>query len=190
MNLYTNLRNLYQSPEYKKFLQHRLIAWRKEPVILKLEHPTRLDRARALGYKAKQGYIVVRVRLKRGGRQRPLIKKGRRSKHRRRMKIVSKNYRQIAEERAARKFTNLTVLNSYYMAKDGPHYWFEIILVDPHHSVIKADKKMHWMSKKQDRVFRGLTAAGKQSRGLRYSGKGHEKMRPSKHANRISRQGS
>ncbi|KKT75754.1 MAG: 50S ribosomal protein L15e, partial [Candidatus Peregrinibacteria bacterium GW2011_GWA2_44_7] len=40
---------------------------RKEPVTLVLEHPTRLDRARSLGYKAKQGCIVARQRVGRGG---------------------------------------------------------------------------------------------------------------------------
>ena len=51
------------------------------------------------------------------------------------------NYQWICEQRAARKFPNLEVLNSYYLAKDGKHIWYEIILVDPQHPVIKADKK-------------------------------------------------
>jgi len=190
MNLYQNIRNLYKkSASFKKLQHERLILWRKEPVFVKLEHPTRLDRARSLGYKAKQGFVMVRVRLKRGGRQRPLIKKGRRSKHRRRTKIVAKNYQQIAEERVGKAYTNLAVLNSYLMAKDGIYAWFEVILVDPHHSVIKADPHINWILNHKDRAFRGLTSAGKRSRGLRYSGKGHEKIRPSKHANRVSRQG-
>jgi len=184
MNLYQHIRELYKTSESFKELQHkRLILWRKEPVIVKLEHPTRLDRARSLGYKAKQGYIIARVKLKRGGRLRPLIKKGRRSKHRRRKKIVAKNYQQIAEERAAKKYTNLSVLNSYYMAKDGMHYWFEIILVDPYHPVISSDKKINWILKHRDRAFKGLTSSGKKSRGLLGKGKGYEKVRPSLRAN-------
>ena len=43
--------------------QDRLKAWRQESTVQKIERPTRLDRARALGYKAKQGIIVARVML-------------------------------------------------------------------------------------------------------------------------------
>ena len=71
-------------------LRSRLIKWRREPVVIRIDHATRLDRARSLGYKAKLGYILVRVRLKRGGRMREQMKAGRRSKTMRRKKIVSK----------------------------------------------------------------------------------------------------
>ena len=79
------------------------------------------------------------------------------------------NYRQIAERRAASKFTNLEVLNSYWIAKDGKHYFFEVILIDPERPEIKADKTINWICsrKNKNRVFRGLTSAGKKSRGLR-----------------------
>jgi len=43
----------------------------------------------------------------------------------------------IAEERAAKKYPNLEVLNSYYVTEDGSHKWYEVILVDPHHPVIR-----------------------------------------------------
>ena len=181
MSLYKHLSEFYNTEESSKLFQERLILWRREPVVLKVEHPSRLDRARSLGYKAKQGIVVVRVRLKRSKRLRPLIKKGRRSKHRRRKKIVNKNYGLIAEERAARNYTNMEVLNSYYVYEDGKYKWFEVILVDKNHPGIKKDKNLNWMSKPQHnrRVFRGLTSAGKKSRGLRHKGKGAEKIRPS-----------
>jgi len=184
MGLYQKIRNLYQKEGNKALLKDRLIKWRRENAIVKIERPTRLDRARALGYKAKQGYIVARVRLKRGGRLRATIRKGRRTKARRRRKIVSKNYQQIAEERANKKFKNLEVLNSYKIAKDGFYYWFEVILVNPDHPVIKADKNIKWITEKQHkgRVFRGLTSAGKKSRGLSSKGQGAEKIRPSQRA--------
>jgi len=181
--MYKYIQKLWKSPD-KSLLRERLIKWRREESIVKLEKPTNLARARTLGYKAKQGYVLVRVRLPRGGRQRPLIKKGRRSKHRRRMKIVSKNYQQIAEERASKKYNNLEVLNSYNLAKDGKHYWFEVILVDPKHPVIKSDKNINWIEKKKGRVNRGLTSAAKKSRGLRKKGLGAEKIRPSQKANK------
>ena len=40
-----------------------------------MQHPSRPDKARRLGYKAKQGYVVYRVRVRRGGRKK-LIRKG------------------------------------------------------------------------------------------------------------------
>ena len=44
------------------------------PVIHRCTRPTRPDKARRLGYKAKQGYVVYRVRVRRGGRKRPVRK--------------------------------------------------------------------------------------------------------------------
>jgi large subunit ribosomal protein L15e len=181
--MYKYIRELWKKPS-AALLRARLIAWRREPSIVKIERPTNLTRARSLGYKAKQGYILTRVRVQRGGRQRPLIKKGRRSKNRRRQKVLSKNYQQIAEERASKKFVNLEVLNSYNLAKDGKNYWFEVILVDPHHSVIKTDKKINWIKDQKNRTGRGLTSAGKKSRGLHKKGIGTEKIRPSQKANK------
>ena len=43
----------YQSPQW-----HRLIQWRKEGSVIRVEYPTRADRAHNLGYKAKQGFIL------------------------------------------------------------------------------------------------------------------------------------
>jgi large subunit ribosomal protein L15e len=64
--------------------------------------------------------------------------------------------------------------------------WFEVIMVDPHHPVIKSDPKIAWIAGKthKGRVFRGLTSAGKKGRGLRNKGKGAEKVRPSVRANK------
>ncbi|MCX8153483.1 MAG: 50S ribosomal protein L15e, partial [Candidatus Bathyarchaeota archaeon] len=94
----------------------------------------------------------------------------------------AKSLRLIAEERVARKFPNLEVLNSYWVGEDGRSKWFEVILVDPNHPAIKADKDVNWIIEKQHkrRVFRGLTSAGKKVRSLRRKGKGAEKVRPSK----------
>ncbi|MCK5341892.1 MAG: 50S ribosomal protein L15e, partial [Candidatus Heimdallarchaeota archaeon] len=54
------------------------------------------------------------------------------------------------------------------------------------HPVIKADPKINWICEKTNhrRVFRGLTSAGKKTRGLRNKGHGAEKIRPSLRANR------
>lgn len=183
MGVYKHLRKLYQQP--KKNLgdvwKNRLILWRKEPVSVRLDRPTRLDRARSLGYRAKQGIVIVRQRVIRGGRMRSKASVGRRRpKTSRRTKIVNKNYQQVAEERVARRYTNLNVLNSYEVIKDGRYYWFEVILFDPNHPAIKSDKKLGPLTKSQHtgRVFRGLTSAGRRGRGiLTKKGKGAEKLR-------------
>jgi large subunit ribosomal protein L15e len=96
----------------------------------------------------------------------------------------AKSIRLIAEERTARKFPNLEVLNSYWVGEDGRSKWFEVILVDPSHPVIKADSDINWICNKKNyrRVFRSLTAAGKRVRGLRGRGTGSEKVRPSRRA--------
>lgn len=190
MGVYKFLNKLWKDKkEIKSLFRERMIKWRKENSVVKLENPTRLDKARALGYKAKEGILVVRVRVKRGGRQKEQIRKGRRSKRRGRRKIVGKSYQWVAEERANKKFRNFNVLNSYYLSQDGKHYWFEVILVDKSNPAIRKDKHLKWMCrpKHRGRAFRGLTAAGRRSRGiLTHKGKGTEKLRPSlrKHSGR------
>lgn len=160
------------SGELKLLLRQRLVEWRKQPAVVRIETPTRLDRARALGYKAKQGIIVVRVRVRKGGQRKPRPDSGRRPK---RMGVYgyapAKSLRLIAEERAARKFPGLEVLNSYYVGEDGRYKWYEVILVDRHHPAVCNDKDLGWICEPQHRgrVFRGLTSAGKKMRGLRKS---------------------
>ncbi|MBX5328362.1 MAG: 50S ribosomal protein L15e [Candidatus Bathyarchaeota archaeon] len=170
-----------------ELMRQRLIEWRKQQAITRIEKPTRLDRARKLGYKAKQGFVMVRVRVRRGGLRKQRPKAGRRPKRMGVKKFKpAKSLRLIAEERAARKFPNLEVLNSYWVGEDGRSKWFEIIMVDPHHPSIKNDKNISWICQKQHkkRVFRSLTSAGKKVRGLRNKGRGAEKVRPSRKAAR------
>jgi large subunit ribosomal protein L15e len=166
-----------------ELMRQRLIQWRRQPAIFRIEKPTRLDRARKLGYKAKQGFVVVRVRVRRGGLRKQRPKAGRRPKRMGVKKFKpAKSLKLIAEERAGRKFPNLEVLNSYWIGEDGRSKWFEIIMVDPNHPIIKADKDVSWICQKQHhrRVFRSLTSAGKKVRSLRRKGRGAEKFRPSK----------
>lgn len=183
---YKYIAEVWAKPEQsflKELMRQRLIEWRRQPTVIRIEKPTRLDRARKLGYKAKQGMLIVRVRARRGGSRKQRPKAGRRPK---RMGVSkykpAKSIKLIAEEKAARKFPNLEVLNSYWVNEDGRSKWFEIIMVDPHHPSIESDKDINWICQKQhrNRVFRGLTSAGKKVRGLRRKGKGAEKFRPSK----------
>src|SRR3989344_5279208 len=185
MSLYKYVREAWRKPQQNRELwRERLLSWKQEPVTTKLERPTRLDRARSLGYKAKQGYIVVRQRVSRGGHVRPKIKGGRKPKRSGTRLTLHKSYQVIAEERAQKQFTNLVVLNSYWVAQDGEYFWYEVILVDPDHPVIKADPKINWISSQNNRsrAFHGVTSAGKKSRGMIGKGKGHEKARPSRRA--------
>ena len=183
MSMYQYIREAWKDPKegLGKLWQERLIKWRKEPTTIRIERPTRLDRARSLGYKAKPGFIIVRQRVPRGGRQRPKIRHPRRPKAMGRRKDLTLNYQVVAEQRAVKKYPNCEVLNSYYVGEDGLYYWYEVILVDKSHPQILADERINWISNLQHkgRVFRGLTSAGRKSRGLMHKGKGAEKIRPS-----------
>jgi len=172
------------STEVSELMKERQIEWRNQPTTVRISKPTRIDRARALGYKAKKGFVIVRQRLKRGGRQRPDIKGGRRSAHSSQRKVVGKNYQQIAEERANKAYPNCEVLNSYYITKDGKNIWYEIILIDRDSSTVYMSKNTAWARDTKGKVFRGMTSAGKKARGLRKKGIGSEKTRPSKKANK------
>ncbi|MGB9660154.1 MAG: 50S ribosomal protein L15e [Nitrososphaerales archaeon] len=128
--------------EKPESIKERAIAWRKEPAIVRVEKPSRIDKARRLGYKAKQGYIVVRVRVGRGGMRKSRPKAGRRPKHLGTVKIKANvNYREVAERRISERYPNLKVLNSYFLYKDGKYAWYEVILVDPNHPVIASEFK-------------------------------------------------
>jgi large subunit ribosomal protein L15e len=167
----------YQSPQ-----KNRLIQWRREESFVRVERPLRIDRARSLGYKAKQGYVVVRARVRRGGLRKPTIRGGRKPSARGLKKITpAKNTQRIAEERTAKHYPNMEVLNSYWVGEDGKYHYYEVILVDPAHPAIVNDPKINWISAipNTNRVFRGKTSAGQKGRGLNYKGKGAEKIRPS-----------
>jgi large subunit ribosomal protein L15e len=166
MSMYKYIREAWKKPQTNmpELWRERLIAWRKEPVCVRLDNPTRIDRARSLGYRAKQGYIVVRQRVIRGGHTRPQIKKGRRSKRYHQNKNLDLSYQTIAERRADKNYPNCEVLNSYYVAKDGRYAWYEVILIDKNHPAIKADKRINWITNQKGRVHRGLTSSAKLSK--------------------------
>lgn len=184
-NLYSHVSAAWDVPGesyVRELLHERMIKWRRGRSVERIERPTRIDRARALGYRAKEGFVVARARVRRGGLRKPTIRAGRRPKRKGISKItMAKNIQRIAEERTARKFPNMEVLNSYWVGQDGRSKYYEVILVDPHHPVIVGDKKLSWLTDpaNKGRPYRGLTSAGKKGRGLRKKGKGAEKIRPS-----------
>ena len=182
--MYGHLKDQWKKPDtsYQSAQKNRMIQWRRETNFLRIEKPTRIDRARNLGYKAKQGYIVVRGRVRRGGLRKHQIKGGRIASKRGIKKITAgKSTQRISEERASKKYPNMEVLNSYWVGEDGRYHYYEIILVDPAHPAIVNDPKINWISAfpNKRRVLRGKTSAGQKGRGLMYKGKGAEKIRPS-----------
>lgn len=140
--------------------------WRRQSVIKRLERPTRPDRARSLGYKAKQGFVMARIRIKKGGRRKPSVRKGRKPRSLGVFFTPKQSKQANAERRVSRVFPNLEVLNSYYVAEDGKYKYFEVILVDKSHPVIKNDRGINWILNHRRRAFRGLTSASRKGRGL------------------------
>jgi len=175
MGIYQQLRKNWQDGSTPESIHAQLVQWRKQPSTLRLERPTRLDRARALGYRAIPGVFIVRERILRGGHQRtrPM---GRRSKTKTSRMNLVKNYQLLCEERVARTYHNCEIVNSYYVAQDGQHYWYEVIVADRSHPQIASDPR-YAMTTRQGRVFRGLTSAGLKIRGLMHKGTGAEKAR-------------
>jgi len=161
-------------------IRAKMIEWRAGNRITKLEKPTRLDKARRLGYKAKKGVLVYRVIVTRGGRQNERPTGNRRTHRASQMKILKMNYRWVAEQRFQQSFRNLEVLNSYLIGKDGKHYFYEVIALDRNAPEIKADPQYSWITRaaNQFRALRGLTSAGRKSRGLRTKSR-NMKVRPS-----------
>ncbi|MEM0078834.1 MAG: 50S ribosomal protein L15e, partial [Nitrososphaerota archaeon] len=145
MSLYSKLNELWREKpeELRALMKERLIKWRRQPAVVRVDKPLRLDRARQLGYKAKQGFAVVRVRVRRGGFQKPRPRAGRRPKaigvvkHK-----VNVSMKEEAIQHAKKKFPNLYPLGAYWVAEDGMYKWFEVIMVDPHHPSIRKDKEI------------------------------------------------
>ncbi len=150
--MYRQLAELWKNPEktgLKEEIRQRAIQWRRGPTVVRVEHPLRLNRAHALGYRAKQGYVTARVRVRRGGLRKLRPRMGRRQK---RMGVTrftpALSLKEIVEGRVAKRYPNLKVLNSYWIWEDGKYKWFEVILVDPYHPSIKGDPKINWIATK------------------------------------------
>jgi len=124
-------------------IRERAIRWRKENAVTRIEKPSRIQRARRLGYKAKQGIIVVRMRVGTGGMRRQRPRGGRRPKHLGVTRIKADvSMKEVAERRVLERYPNMKLLGSYYLYKDGMHYWFEVILADPSHPRVSKDKEL------------------------------------------------
>ena len=125
-------------------LRERVVGWRKQSAVTRIAKPSRIERARRLGYKAKQGIIVVRMRVGTGGMRKPRPTGGRRPKHLGVTRIkADDNMKTVAQRRVLERYPNMKILGSYFIYKDGKHYWFEVILADPEHPRIVQDKELN-----------------------------------------------
>lgn len=77
MGAYRYIQELYrkkQSDVLRYLLRIRVWQFRQLTKLVRSPRPSRPDKARRLGFKAKQGFVIYRVRIRRGGRKRPVPK--------------------------------------------------------------------------------------------------------------------
>ncbi|VEL16813.1 unnamed protein product [Protopolystoma xenopodis] len=175
MGAYKFMQELYrhkQSDVMRYILRLRNWEFRQSNKIVRVSRPTRPDKARRLGYKAKQGFVIYRARVRRGNRKRPVPK--------------GATYGKPTNEgdRVGRKCGSLRVLNSYWVGEDSTFKFFEVICIDPFHKAIRRDPHVNWIcqARQKHREMRGLTSASKKSRGLGKGHKYHQTIGGSRHA--------
>ncbi len=181
MGAYKYIKETMQN-EYKArdaMLRGKIIAWRKAGAIERVGRPSNLARARELGYKAKQGIIIVRVRVRRGSSKREKPSRGRKPSKYGRFFDYRKSSQTVAEERAARRFSNCEVINSYYIGEDGEYKFFETILADRGNPALTNDPYFSSILSQRNRVYRGMTSSGRKHRGIIRKGFGTNNNRPS-----------
>ncbi|EPQ04916.1 60S ribosomal protein L15 [Myotis brandtii] len=149
--------------------------------------PARPDKACRLSYKAKQGYVIYRIRVCWGGRKRPVPKGatyGKPVHHGVNQLKFARSLQSVAEERAGRHCGALRVLNSYWVGEDSTYKFFEVILIDPFHKAIRRNPDTQWITKPvhKHREMRGLSSAGRKSLGLGKGHKFHHTIGGSRHA--------
>ncbi|XP_003382517.1 PREDICTED: 60S ribosomal protein L15-like [Amphimedon queenslandica] len=164
-----------QSDLLRFLLRVRCWQYRQLNVLHRAPRPTRPDKARRLGYKAKQGFVIYRIRVRRGGRKRKARKGatyGKPTNQGVNELKFQRSLQSVAEERVGRHCGGLRVLNSYWVGQDSTFKFYEVILVDPAHKVIRQDPRTNWICRPvhKHREMRGLTSCGRKNRGL---GKGH-----------------
>jgi large subunit ribosomal protein L15e len=178
MGAYKYVEELYrrkQSDVMHYILRIRCWEYRQLAAVHRAGKPSRPDKAHRLGYKAKQGYVIYRVRVRRGNRKREVYKgqtfgKPRNAGVNQLKHTMSMRLR--AEQKVGKACPSLRVLNSYWVNSDTVYKYYEIILIDPSHNAIRNDGEVNWICNPvhKHREMRGLTAAGRVSRGIN---KGH-----------------
>ncbi|KAJ8945678.1 hypothetical protein NQ318_012396 [Aromia moschata] len=179
MGAYKYIQELYrkkQSDVLRFLLRIRVWQYRQLTKLHRAPRPGRPDKARRLGYRAKQGFVIFRIRVRRGGRKRPVPKGatyGKPKSHGVNELKPVRNLQAIAEVRKGGKTLRWT--EGPQLLLGGPRFFvqvLEVILVDPSHNAIRRDPKVNWIvnAVHKHRELRGKTSAGRSSRGL---GKGH-----------------
>mmetsp|Transcript_8094 Transcript_8094/g.16141 ORF Transcript_8094/g.16141 Transcript_8094/m.16141 type:complete len:205 (+) Transcript_8094:3338-3952(+) len=173
-----------QSDIMSFLLQIRAWEYRHSPAINRINRPSRPEKARRLGYKSKQGYVIYRARVRRGSKKKQVpkgITSGKPKRHGVNKMKLNKNKQSIAEEKIGKICGNLRVLNSYWINQDSIFKYFEIILVDPNHKTIRRNFRINWICSpiSKHRELRGITSAGRKGRGLRRKGHKANNLRPS-----------
>jgi large subunit ribosomal protein L15e len=124
-------------------LRAKAVEWRRQNALERVERPSRIQKARQLGYKAKQGIVVIRMRVGRGNMRRKRPVAGRRPKHLGVLRIKpALSMQKVAERRVLERHPNMKLLGSYYLYQDGLYLWYEVILADPSHPRILKDKEI------------------------------------------------
>ena len=133
----------------------------EERAVVRVDYPTNLPKARSVGYKAKQGIFVVRVRVRKGTGTHHRPKNKRRPKRQGQSKLSRRISTQgMAEQKASKYHENAEALGSYKIAEDGKWHYFEVVLADRTNPSVLADKNLKYLAQgHQGRAERGKTYA-------------------------------
>ena len=184
--LYHHVRETWKRP--KDALSHdlrrdRMASWRRDPVVLRIDRPTRLDAARReSGYKAKQGVIVCRTRVRRGGLRKGGPHEAKALKAGVSKITMAKSIQRISRRRARQPSLPEPRGPELLLGRSG--WASQVLRGHPHRPVPPFDRQRQatrlggWYLHR-GRAARGKTSAGKRGRGLHNKGKGAEKLRPS-----------
>lgn len=122
--------NKKQSDVLRFLLRIRTWEYRHLPVVHRATQPTRPDKAHRLGYKAKEGFVIFRSRVRRGDRKKRVAKGivyGKPKHQGVRKQKSSASLRVLAEQRVGRRIAgNLRVLNSYWVGQDALFKYYEV----------------------------------------------------------------
>ncbi|KAA0200348.1 Ribosomal protein L15 [Fasciolopsis buskii] len=137
MGAYKYMQELYrhkQSDVMRFIRRMRCWEYRQTHAVVRSSRPTIPDRARRPGHKAQQGYVIYRIRIRRGGRKRQVANGATYGKPTKEGVNQLKNQlsiQAVAEERVGRKCGALRVLNSYWVGEDSTFKYYEVICVHP-----------------------------------------------------------
>ena len=106
---------------YAELYRERMIEFRREKqAIVRVKKPLNLPRARELGYRAKEGFVVARVRVRKGSGMHTRPKGGRRPKRMGVRKLTRRiSIKAMAEQRASRKYKNCECHTASQHADNG-----------------------------------------------------------------------